>query len=236
MDDFARAIAAAAGWQSDELSAVYFEREESGLAGLAEADAALALVTLPFFLEHRSKAALDPRLLAVPDGLEAIEPWTLVAGRDAIGSPEDLRGWSLVSLAGHSPRFVRAVLAGWGELPDSVRIEFSSSVLTSLRRAAKGESIALLLDAQQAAAVDRLPFAGDLEIVHTSDAVPVSVLCAVAGRLGDARLAEVVTTLEQLDGIAAAAEAMAGVRILRFEPVNSDAMTAIERAFAEAAE
>jgi hypothetical protein len=155
-----------------------------------------------------------------------------VAGAGALGNPSELEGWQLVSLAGHSPRFVRGpVLGDWGDLPEGVDIHQSGAVLSSLRKAARGEPIAVLLDAEQAGALDRLPFAGDLEVRHRSRPLPASVFCAVGDRLEPKKLVEVVTALEELDDRADVEEALAGVRLDRFVPVDADALAMVQIAF-----
>jgi len=237
MEGFAMAVAAAAGWGSDDLAAEYFETEEGGVTRLAATDAGLSLVTLPFFLEHREELGLQPEMLAVPTGRRSEEPWSLVAGKGAVEQPANLDGWQLVSLAGHSESFVRGpALGDWGELPSTLTITFSGAVLSSLRKAARGEKIVVLLDAEQSEALDRLPFAGDLEIVHVSPPLPVSVLCSIGDRVSPEKKAEL---LQALDGLAArpdAAEALAGVRLDRFEPANFEAMETAEAAFSGVAE
>ncbi len=237
MDGLASAVAGAAGWDRQNLEAVYFETEEGGLARLAEEDAGLAMVTLPFFLEHREALGLRAALFAVPSGHEPLESWVLVAGAGAVSKPADLEGWQLVSLAGHSPRFVRGpVLGDWGELPEGVDIHLSGAVLSSLRKAARGEPIAVLLDAEQAGALDRLPFAGDLEVLHRSRPLPTSVFCAVGDRMEPAALDEIVTALEELDDRADTEEVLAGVRLDRFVPVDADALAMVQVSFDEAGE
>jgi hypothetical protein len=236
MDALAGAVAEAAGWPPDELAAAYFETEEGGVEALAAPDAGLALVTLPFFLEHRGALDLAPVLLAVPTGRQADEPWALVAGAGALSKPADLAGWTIVSLAGHSERFVRGpALAAWGELPADVAITFSGAVLSSLRKAARGDKVAVLLDAEQAAALEKLPFASELEAVVWSPALPVSVLATVAGRIEPKRTAALTNAFRSLAGRAEAADALAGVRIERFEPVDEGVLARAEAAFAEAA-
>jgi hypothetical protein len=232
LDGLADAVVTVAGWESGSLEAVYFETEEGGLGRLRSPDAGLTLVTLPFFLEHRAELDLRPALLAVPSGLRALEPWTLVAGKGRIETAADLAGWQLVSLAGHSSRFVQSALAGWGRLPATVDIVFSRHVLSSLRRAAKGEQVALLLDAEQAGALDRLPFADDLEVLHISEPLPVSVFCAVGDRVAPETLDEVTAAMTNLDGSdVMSTEALSGVRLDRFEPIDRDALASFERVF-----
>jgi hypothetical protein len=237
MDGFAAAVAAAAGWDAAELGAEYFESEETGIARFGDPDVVLGLVTLPFFLEHRTELDLQPQALAVPAGRKALESWSLVAGKGAVAGPADLDGWQLISLAGHSEAFVRGpALGDWGELPPTLKITFSGAVLSSLRKAAKGEKIVLLLDDEQTEALARLPFANDLEIVHTSPPLPVSVVCSVGGRPGSEKTAEIVAALIGLSRRPEASEALAGVRIDRFEPVDKAALDRAETAFAEATE
>ena len=237
MEGFALAVATAAGWGSEDLAAEYFETEEGGVARLAATDAGLSLVTLPFFLEHCDALDLSPELLAVPTGRQAEESWSLVAGKGKVRGPEDLDGWQLLSLAGHSERFVRGpALGDWGELPSTLRITFSGAVLSSLRKAARGEKIVVLLDAEQAEALDRLPFAGDLEIVHASPPLPVSVVCSIGDRVSPEKKAELMQALEGLAGRPDAADALAGVRLERFEPANIEALETAEAAFSGVAE
>jgi hypothetical protein len=114
MDALASAVAAAAGWAPGELGAVYFETEKGGLDRLAATDAALALVPLPFFLEHRSALKLDPQLQAIQQGGDSAERWSLVAPRGAVTTAAGLAGFEIISLAGYSPRFVRGpALGSW---------------------------------------------------------------------------------------------------------------------------
>ncbi len=175
--------------------------------------------------------------MAVPSGREPLEPWSLVAGAGEVNEPADLAGFEILSLAGHSPPFVRGVALGdWGAVPESVTITFSGAVLSGLRRAAKGERVALLLDAAQTDALGRLPFADELEVVHTSQLLPVSVVCSVGDRASPERLSEVLAALEALDEQPAAAEALAGVRLDRFEPVDTAVLERAEQAFSGARE
>jgi hypothetical protein len=232
MDGLDSAVTDAAGWSAEDFGAVYFATEAGGVARIGEPDTGLALVTLPFFLEHHRELDLRPEMLAVPTDREAQEPWTLVAGAGAVGDPADLEGWQVVSLAGHSERFVKGpALADWGELPDSVEITFSGAVLSSLRKAAKGEPVAVLLDAEQADALDRLPFADDLEIVHRSQPLPVSVLCGVGDRPSPETMTVLSTTLDGLDESPDAVEALAGVRLDRFEPMDHESLQRVEEIF-----
>ncbi len=227
MDTLAAALAAAAGRSTGSVTAVYDADEHEGMAAIGRPQTALALVTLPFFLEHRGELGLEPAAQVVPKGRSALEPWTLVAGKGAVQRPGDLADWELRSLAGFSPRFVRRVaLDGWGDLPASLRVRFSGAVLSGLRRAAAGRHVAVLLDGEQAAALDGLPFRDALEILHRSEPLPVSLLCTVHGR--GQKLAAAALKLQGSEG---GREALAGLRLDRFELVDVRALDVAIRAF-----
>jgi hypothetical protein len=232
MDALATAVGAAAGWKPGELRAAYYETEKAGLERLASPDAALALVPLPFWLQHRSRLKLDPQLQAVEQDGEAAESWSLVAGAGAVTGPGSLAGFELISLAGYSPRFVRGpALGNWGELPPGVGITFSSAVLTGLRRASAGNKVALLLDRAQADALPTLPFSGKLQVVTRSAPLPVSVLCVVGGRLSPARLKTLEKGFITVGATPAGAQVLTGVRLSRFVPADHAALARARDAF-----
>lgn len=232
MDDLAAAIRHAAGWKDRELGAVYHNNVEPGLAALAGPDAALALVPLPFFLEYRERLDLRPRLLVEQDvGLE--ERWTLVLPAAAAAAPAALAGWQLAGTPAYSERFVENVaLAGWGPLPDTVELRFTSRVLSYLRKAARGERVAVLLDGAQTAALERLPFAGDLRIAVTSRAVPTSLLCSVGDRLPAEELRRLDAALLGLHGDDAGKALLGSLRLVRFHPLPGGKLESLATAFA----
>ncbi len=217
MDAFAKALAAATGAPEGSIRAEYHETEAAGVERLGRSDAAFALVPLPFFLKHEEKLRLVARAQAVMQGGAASEAWSLVAGKGRVSSAAALGGWEIVSAAAYAPRFVRgSALGAWGTLPAGTRLVTSGAVLSSLRRAAAGEDVALLLDAPQAAALSSLPYAKDLEIVARSAPMPVMVVASVAGRLEAARVKELVRALQSLQDRPAGASALGGLQLVRF--------------------
>jgi hypothetical protein len=232
MDAFAAALARAASWPAGRVTAAYHETEQGGMGRLASPDAALALVPLPFLLQRGEALKLVPRLQVQSTGSELTEVWSLVARRGRIGSPAALDGFTVVSLAGYSPGFVRSALGPWGRIPESARIVHSGQVLSALRKAAGGEKVALLLDGAQAAALGTLPFAGDLEVVARSAPLPAAFVCTVGNRLAAARWKALEKALLALPSTPEGASAMEGLRFVRFAPVDAAALTAARRAFA----
>jgi len=235
MDAFAAALSAAAGLPAGSLAAVYHEAERDGLSRLARDDAALALVPLPFFLEHERALGLRPLLQVVEQGGAPLERWTLWARKGRVVGPASLEGWQVTSTAGYSAAFLRGpVLGGFGGLPRGARVAASGAILSALRRAAAGEDVALVLDRAQAASLPGLPFAADLEAVATSPALPVALVATVGRRLPPARARALAGALARLPADARGAEALAAIRLSGFAPVDEKALSAAREAFAGA--
>jgi hypothetical protein len=186
VDEFAKAAVAAAGWPVGSLSAVYDPTEQGGLAKLGSADAVLAFVPYPFYVEHATQLHLTPLAQADVAGVGTKEKWTLVAKTGRITGAASLAGYTIVSVAGYSPQFVlHSALSG--QVPPGVKVEPVGQILSALRRVASGEQVAALLDQTQATALPTLPFAGDLKTVVQSSELPVAIIAVVDNRLPAAR-------------------------------------------------
>jgi hypothetical protein len=180
---FAGAAATASGWPAGSLTAVYDPTEEGGLAKLKEADAVLAFVPYPFFVEHAAQLHLVPLVQADVAETGTQQRWTLVAKSGRVTDAKSMAGYTILSVAGYAPDFVRhSALEGWA-LPADVKIEATGQILSALRRAAAGEPVAVLLDQTQAAALPSLPFASDLKAVTQSAELPVAIIAVVNSRL-----------------------------------------------------
>lgn len=230
MDHFASGLTSATGWEPGSLTAVYHESGSAGVERLTSSDAAVAIVTLPFYLKHRDELALEPLLAAVAtDGGEGA--WSLVAAKGKLSGPGDLAGWTVTGLPAYLPALVRGpVLSGWGELPENMTIQFTSRALSALRRASRGDTVAVLLDVPQVEAIPSLPFGESLEVVHTSGPLPGSLLCSVGGRLPEARQTELVSALLAMDKAPEGTQLLESIRLERFEKVATKMINRIVEA------
>jgi hypothetical protein len=235
MDALASALASGAGLPPGSISAVYHESESAGLERLARPDAALAMVTLPFYLQHAAALKLQARLDAVQKGGKQGEVWSLVAKKGRVTSPASLEGWQLASVAGYSPGFVKgAALAGWGRVPAGAQVVQSGQVLSQLRKAAAGENVAVLLDGPQSEALGTLPFAAELEVVARSAPLPSGILATVGKQPGAARWQKIDRALRALRDAEGGAAALDGIRMQAFVPLDEAALAKAKKDFAAA--
>jgi hypothetical protein len=187
VDQFAGAAVKAAGWPAGSLAAIYDPTDEGSLAKLGTVDAVLAFVPYPFFVEHGAQLHLSPLVQADVAGTGTQQKWTLVAKNGGVTGAAALGGYTILSVAGYAPEFVRhSALAAW-TLPADVKIQSTGQILSALRRIAGGEHSVALLDQSQASALPGLPFASDLKTVMQSAPLPVALIVVVDSRVPAAR-------------------------------------------------
>jgi hypothetical protein len=235
MDGLARALEQGAALPAGALTATYLPAEAEGAARLGAPDAALALVSLPFFLRHGAALGLTPRLQVELAGAGLQERWSLVARKGRVAKPADLSGLTVLSTAGYAPAFVRGALGAFGRLPETTKVAPTAQVLSALRKAASGAEVAVLLDASQAEALASLPFASELEVVARSAPVPVALVATVGARLPPPRWAALEKALLGLAGTPPGAAALAGLRMVRVAPLDRAALAGAQALAAEPA-
>jgi hypothetical protein len=186
------------------------------LAKLGSPDAALAFVPYPFYVEHAAQLHLAPLVQAdmVDTGPE--ERWTLVAKTGRVTGAASMGGYTILSVAGYAPEFVRhSALEGWA-LPADVKIESTGQILSALRRVASGEKVAALLDQTQAAALPTLPFATQLQAVTQSPPLPIAIIAVVDSRLPSARARAFQAGLLKMGHEAGGTETLGSLRLQGF--------------------
>lgn len=230
MDAFAAAVSAKAG---TPLDAIYDPSEDGGVARLKTAG--VGLVSLPFFLKHEQDLGLRARLQTVGKGRPALERWALVVQKGRIKGPEGLAGMTVVSGVAFAPAFIRGpVLGGFGALPGTAKLTQSTAVLSSLRRAADGEPVAVLLDGTQEAQLASLPFASKLEVVTRSPPLPAGLIVTIDARMPPKTWSGIEGALVGLASDAAGAGVLDAILLSRFAPVDDKALDGARKAFADA--
>jgi hypothetical protein len=216
LDRFVKAATASAGWTDGSLAAIYDPTEQGGLAKLGNADAALAFVPYAFFVQHGAELHLAPLVQADVLGVGVQERWTLVAKSGGAADAQSMSGYTILSVAGYAPQFVRhSALETWS-LPADVKIEATGQLLSALRRVAGGEAVAALLDSTQTAALPTLPFAAQLKMLTQSAPLPVALIAVVDSRLPAARAKVLQSVLLKMSSTPADAEMLGSLRLKGF--------------------
>ena len=227
MDAFAKAISARAGAQ---ITAIYDDTEDAGVAQMKTAR--IAMVSLPFFLKHEQDLKLHAQLEAVRKDRPALDEWVLVAKKGRVHGAASLDGFTITTPAAYAPQFVRGtVLGGFGALPATVVLKQSGAVLSALRKAAKGEPAAVVLDGPGAASLSTLPFANDLEIVARSPKLPAGLVVTVDGGPSAETWKAVEAALLGLRGEPAGATALDGIQMAQFAKLDADVLAAARKAY-----
>lgn len=230
MDALAQAVSTRAGGQ---ITAVYEPTEAGGVTRLKAAG--IGLVSLPFFLQHEHDLGLHARLAVVAKGRPALERWALVAAAGKVKQAPALAGFTIATSAAFAPAFVRGVvLGGFGALPADAKLAPATAVLSSLRRAANGESVAVVLDGPAQASLGTLPFAAKLEVVTRSPAVPAAVIATIDARMPDKAWSAIERALLGLASDRAAAAVLDGIEVAKFAPIDDAALGQARKAFADA--
>ena len=113
------------------------------------------------------------------------------------------------------------------DAPCVLIVDDEARILSALRRAAGGERVAVLLDGEQRAALDSLPFAQDLEVVYESDPLPAFLACTVGGRLSEHEADELFAALLDLQAQEGGAAVLEQIRLVRFETLTPTQIDAI---------
>ena len=217
VDQFAKTTAAAAGWEAGSFAAIYDPTEQGGLAKLKIKDAVLTFVPYAFYVQHGSSLHLKPLAQADVEGVGTHERWTLVgkAGGPVIGA-ESMAGFTILSVAGYAPDFVKhSALAAW-PLPADIKVEATGQILSALRRVASGEPVVALLDQTQAAALPTLPFAAQLKTLLQSAPMPVALIASVDARLPAPRAKAFQAALLKMRATTGGGDTLSSLRLKGF--------------------
>jgi ABC-type phosphate/phosphonate transport system substrate-binding protein len=218
VDQFAKTAATSAGWNAGTLNAIYDPTEQGGLAKLGSADSVLTFVPYAFYVQHAAQLHLTAVVQADVTGVGTQERWTLVGKAGAADTAQSLAGYTILSVAGYAPDFIRrAALAAW-TLPADVKIESTSQILSALRRVVNGDHLVALLDQTQAAALPTLPFAAQLKTLAQSQPLPVALIAVVDSRVPPARAKALQAALLKMKAGAAGggADALSSLRLNGF--------------------
>lgn len=232
--EFARILARGAGLEPESVRGRYFSELEPALAYLQDSPDSFIVSSLGFYLAQRSRLPLAP-LAAVEQASGPNDRYYLAAKKGRFPAASALAGETVSGNTLYEDRdfLLRVVFAG---LPAATGFEFlpTARPLTALRRAARGEIGAALLDRAQYRALEGLPFAGDLEVLYVSEPVPELGLMMVetetTRKLQDRFLAGILALSGEEEG----RQALAAFGVSGFRAVSPEDFSAVAAAYAGA--
>jgi hypothetical protein len=203
VDQFAKAAASSAGWSAGSLAAAYDPSEQGGLKLLGNPDSVLTFVPYAFYVQYGAQLHLAAIAQADVADVGTQERWTLVGKSGGATDAPSLAGYTIVSVAGYAPEFVRhSALQAWA--------------LPALRRVISGEKVVVLLDQTQATALPTLPFAAQLKTLTQSAPLPVAIVAVVDARVPAARAKSFQAALLKLNSAAGGADALGALHLKGF--------------------
>jgi hypothetical protein len=217
VDQFAKTASASAGWAPGSLAAVYDPTEPCGMAKLGDKDSVLTFVPYAFYVQHSAALHLAPIAQADVAGVGTEERWTLVGKASGpVTGAASLAGYTILTVAGYAPDFVKhSALAAW-TLPADVKIETTGQILSALRRVASGEPVVALLDQTQTAAMSTLPFAAQLKTLTQSAPLPVALIAVVDSRVPAPKAKAFQSALVKMNAAPGGTDTLASLRLKGF--------------------
>lgn len=173
IDRLAKQIAATAGWDVNTVSGKYFDNNMEAAEYVKKNKPAFVLGDLGFYLEFRDQLDLKVFNQATLRGKNDVT-FYVVAQKNSFKSLDDLKGKTLCGTHLENPKYIeRIVFEGAISLGDDVKVTKQRS-LRSLRKLAKGEADAVLLDEKEHSSLKSggLPFEADFVTIFTSKPVP----------------------------------------------------------------
>ncbi len=178
MDKMLRVLEKLGAWPAGSFSHTFTSKADECRKLLADKKPAFAITSLGLFLEHRESNHLMPLANPRMNG-RGEDVYRILVKK---GGPKDLAGLKGKTLSGTllgEPEFLRRVVfAGKLKPSEHFKLKPSKRALRSLRKLARGKLDAVMVNQLQYSGIEQLPFAADLEVAFTSQAMPLQGLVA----------------------------------------------------------
>ena len=225
MEEFARYVEKAAGWPEGSASATYSSTVDGDLGRLQEDPPGYVIVTAPIYLRHHAAFGWRAMGSLITDTADAQRYSVYGPAGSTLAS---LEGAPLTGDTAYDAAFVAGIVLGRAEV--GFELVPTDRPLSAVRKAARGESIAVLLDEGQRRALDSLPTGDDLVLLAESIWMPAGILAAGEGVSAEAA-EKLMAALERAADDPAAEPLFHTMRIRRFEPVDPEVLAALDRAY-----
>lgn len=178
MESMLRVIEETGHWPQGSLTAEFTSKVDACRALMQEKQPHFAILSTGLYLEHRAAHHLVP--VAQPNIRgKTTDTYRILVRKGTFGSLEALKGKTLGGTLLTEPRFLKKVVFEDKIDPAAhFELEPSRRALRALRNLDRGKLDAVMVNNQQYRSLDSLPFSDELEVVYTSDPLPLVGLVA----------------------------------------------------------
>lgn len=181
VDKVLRHVEQELSWDSETLSGTYLTDGAEGVEALHKVRPFLALVGPSIYASQHG--ALNMSVIGqVEVQGRGEESYSVITRKDGPKTIEELKGKKVLGAVVHDAKFVHNVL--WDKkIPvGSATLEATQRPLQALRKVARGQADAAVVDSMVSSGLSDLPMAKDLKIIHTSEPVPAPALVLMANK------------------------------------------------------
>ncbi|MFH1130301.1 MAG: PhnD/SsuA/transferrin family substrate-binding protein [Pseudomonadota bacterium] len=177
VDQFLRQLEKTAGWQPDSLSGAYFEQLPGCRKYLAENKPRIGAFDLATFLKHQKAWGLAA---IAHMGKADAKHYYLLVRKGSYSTLESLKGKKLISSLAADPEFLSKII--FGKKVDAAKhfqLNHSRQPLQGIRKVARGQADATLVDETAYQHLSELKLPTTLEAIYVSPPLPGLTLAAI---------------------------------------------------------
>jgi ABC-type phosphate/phosphonate transport system substrate-binding protein len=178
IDKMYRYIERKTGLEKGRISGLYTNDRKVCLAEL-EKGVAIVIPSLPLYLEHQDQYGMVPVAQLELNGKVEDHFYLLVANDSPLKTTADLAGKTIVGTHSGCARFVLEIVLMGKVSKTNVTLVEERLGMRSVRKVAKGEAHAVLLDGAQYRRLAGTQFEKKLRVLHTSDPLPTPPVVVV---------------------------------------------------------
>jgi hypothetical protein len=179
MDSMLAVIEEIGQWKKGSITCEFTSKVDECRKLMAAKDPHFAILSVGLYLEHMSKHHLVPVAQPNIEG-RTTDTYRILVRKGNFGSLADLKGKRLGGTHLGEPRFLwKIVFKSKIDPAKHFRLKPSRRALRALRNLSKGRKLdAVIVNEQQYKSLASLPFADRLDVVFTSDPIPLVGLLA----------------------------------------------------------
>lgn len=181
VDKVLRHVEQELSWDVETLSGTYLPDGEEGVEALRKIRPFLALVGPSIYASQHDALKMSVIGQVEVQG-RGEESYSVITRKDGPKTIEELKGKKILGAVVHDAKFVHNVL--WDKkIPvGSATLEATQRPLQALRKVARGQADAAVVDSMVSSGLTDLPMAKDLKIIHTSKPVPAPALVLMGNK------------------------------------------------------